>query len=140
MKQVLELFAFVLVLAALGAKTLGFAAMMQVAYGAIAVMALLISATFLWLWHERTTPLALGMSLSWAGSGLTIGWWWLMRVLGDPAWGMEAAVLFVFLSLLITGAVLHFAVIQGSFGLRGLSFLGPVVGAFITSLGVLLLL
>ena len=140
MKQVAVLFGAILMAALAGAHGLGFAAMMQVAYGAISVMALLISATFFWLWHERATPLALGMSLSWAGTGFTIGWWWLMRVLGDPAWGMEAAALFVFLSLLICGAVLHFAVIQGSFGLRGLAFVWPVLGAFAMSLGVLLFL
>lgn len=139
MKQVILLYFTILICALVGARGIGFAAMMQIAYGAIALMSLTISATFLWLWQVRATPLALGMSLSWAGSGLTIGWWWLMRVLGDPAWGMEAAALFVFLSLLICGAVLHFAVIQGSFGLRGLAFVWPVLGAFVVSLGVLLL-
>ncbi|MEM5467909.1 hypothetical protein [Celeribacter marinus] len=139
MKPIITLFAFILMIALIGAHGLGFAAMLQVAYGAICVMALLISATFFWLWHERATPLALGMSLSWAGTGLTIGWWWLMRVLNDPAWGMEAALLFVFLSLLICGAVVHFAVIQGSFGLRGISFMWPVFGAFTMSICVLLI-
>ncbi|WP_417247780.1 hypothetical protein [Celeribacter sp.] len=139
MKQVALLYLAILTVALAGAQGIGFAAMMQVAYGAIALMSLTISATFLWLWQVRATPLALGMSLSWSGSGLTIGWWWLMRVLGDPAWGMEAAALFLFLSLLVCGAVLHFAVIQGSFGLRGLSFVWPVIGAFAMSLGVLLL-
>lgn len=140
MRQVAILYLAILTVALAGAQGIGFASMMQIAYGAIALMSLTISATFLWLWQARATPLALGMSLSWAGSGLTIGWWWLMRVLGDPAWGMEAAALFLFLSLLVCGAVLHFAVIQGSFGLRGMAFLWPVIGAFAMSLGVLFVL
>jgi len=140
MKQVAILYAAVVVAALLAVQTVGYDQAVLIAYGAIALMALMISVTFLWLWVVRATPLALGMSLSWAGSGLTIGWWWLMQIAGNPAWGAEAAALFLFLSLLISGAVLHFSVIQGSFGLHGVAFLWPVFAAMLVSLGALLLL
>ncbi|NIY80421.1 MAG: hypothetical protein HWE33_15325 [Rhodobacteraceae bacterium] len=140
MKQVMTLYGVVLAAAGMAVAALGLEQALLLAYGAIALMALMISATFLWLWQVRATPLALGMSLSWAGSGLTIGWWWAMQIAQSPVWGMEAAMLFLFLSLLIAGAVLHFSVIQGSFGLSGLSFLWPVLGALLVSFGVLLLL
>ena len=39
-----------------------------IAYRAMTLMAAMISLTFLWLWARRATPLALGMSLSWAGA------------------------------------------------------------------------
>lgn len=140
MKQVMTLYGVVLAAAGMAVAALGLEQALLLAYGAISLMALKISATFLWLWQVRATPLALGMSLSWAGSGLTIGWWWAMQIAQSPVWGMEAAMLFLFLSLLIAGAVLHFSVIQGSFGLSGLSFLWPVLGALLVSFGVLLLL
>ncbi|WP_417280160.1 hypothetical protein [Celeribacter sp.] len=140
MKQVMTLYGLVLAAAGMAVAALGLEQALLLAYGAISLMALMISATFLWLWQVRATPLALGMSLSWAGSGLTIGWWWAMQIAQSPVWGMEAAVLFLFLSLLIAGAVLHFSVIQGSFGLSGLTFLWPVLGALLVSFGVLLLL
>ena len=140
MKQVMTLYGLVLAAAGMAVAALGLEQALLLAYGAIALMALMISATFLWLWQVRATPLALGMSLSWAGSGLTIGWWWAMQIAQSPVWGLEAALLFLFLSLLIAGAVLHFSVIQGSFGLSGLTFLWPVLGALLVSFGVLLVL
>lgn len=140
MRQAATLYGVILALALTGMGTIGYGAMILVGYGAVAMMALLISLTFLWLWQLRATPLALGMSLSWAGSGLTIGWWWLMQITDNPAWGTNAAVVFLFLSLLMSGAVLHFAVIQSSFGLHGLSFLVPVLGALILSLGLFIVM
>ncbi|PTQ74485.1 hypothetical protein [Celeribacter persicus] len=144
MKQVLTLYGIVLGALVLAVLLLGVSQALLLAFGAIALMALMISATFLWLWQVRATPLALGMSLSWAGSGFTTGWWWAMQIAQGPFWspvlGIEVAALFLFLSLLISGAVLHFSVIQGTFGLSGLRFLWPVIGAVIVSFGVLLIL
>lgn len=137
MKQALTLYGIILGLALLGMSFVGTTQMVLIGYGAICVMALAISGTFFWLWQVRATPLALGMSFSWAGLGLTLGWWWASQVHLRAVWGIEAAVLFAFLSLLMAGAVLHFAVIQGSFGYHGLSFLAPVLGALLLSLGVL---
>ncbi|MFT6425851.1 MAG: hypothetical protein ACJAYH_000905 [Celeribacter sp.] len=136
MKQALTLYGVILGLALMGTSTIGTTQMVLIGYGAICVMALVISGTFFWLWQVRATPLALGMSFSWAGLGLTLGWWWAMQLRLSSVWGVEAAVLFAFLSLLMAGAVLHFAVIQGSFGYHGLSFLVPVIGALLLSLGV----
>ena len=140
MKQALTLYSVILALSLLGIAFLGTTQMVLIAYGAVCILALLISGTFLWLWQVRATPLALGMSFSWAGLGLTLGWWWAMQVRMSVDWGLEAAVLFFFLSLLMAGAVLHFAVIQGSFGFHGMSFLVPVLSALALSLGVLLVL
>lgn len=144
MKQVLTLYGTVLAALTLAVLALGTAPALLLAFGAIALMALMISATFLWLWQVRATPLALGMSLSWAGSGLTTGWWWALQIGESPVWrgaqNAQIALLFLFLSLLISGAVLHFSVIQGTFGLSGGKFLWPVFGAVIASFGVLLAL
>lgn len=138
MKQAMTLLLGVMALFALGCETLGYGQVQTLSYGLITFMALMISLTFLWLYLVRATPLALGMALSWAGSALTIGWWWLMRLLDQPAWGQENAILLMFLAFLVSGAVLHFAVIQSSFGLRGGAFLLPVGAAFWLAVVVML--
>jgi hypothetical protein len=140
MKQIVLLYSTLLALAWAGARSIGYEAMILVGYGAVAVMALLISLTFLWLWHLRATPLALGMSLSWAGSGLTIGLWWILEISQNYWWSGQAIMVFLALSLLMSGAILHFAVIQGSFGLHGLSFVWPAVGALGLSLAMVFIL
>jgi len=87
---------------------------------ALALMALCLSVTFMWLWQRRATPLALGMSASWAGIGGVL--------LGAPS--LNGLLAIPVLTMLTTGAVLHFIVIQGSFGYRGLQFLWAIGGAF----------
>lgn len=139
MKQALSLLILVVALFQLGARIWDAATMLQIGYGAISVMAMMISITFLWLWQVRATPLALGMSFSWAGSGLVMGYWWMMQMAGLPQWGQEAELLLVFLAFLIAGAVLHFAVIQASFGYHGLSFLAPVALSIALASAVLVL-
>lgn len=139
MKQVAFLYAAILAVSILVANIIGYRDILLLMYGAISLMALLISATFLWLWHMRATPLALGMSLSWAGLGLTFGVWWLTQTLAVVGQEAQFIALIFFLCLLICGATLHFSVIQRTFGLHGIVFIWPVVGAFIVSLGVLLL-
>ncbi|SLN65834.1 hypothetical protein AQS8620_03054 [Aquimixticola soesokkakensis] len=139
MKHAGTLLLAMMALMQIGFRLWGYDAMYLLGYGAISLMALMISATFLWLWHVRATPLALGMSMSWAGSGLIMGWWWMMKLAGYPDWGAQAGGLFVIMALLASGAVLHFAVIQSSFGFRGGSFLVPVSTALGLSLLVLFL-
>ncbi|MGH1332132.1 MAG: hypothetical protein ACRBBK_14700 [Paracoccaceae bacterium] len=139
MKQALSLLILVIALFQLGARIWDAATMLQIGYGAISIMAMLISITFLWLWQVRATPLALGMSFSWAGSGLVMGYWWMMQMAGLPQWGREAELLLVFLAFLIAGAVLHFAVIQASFGYHGLRFLAPVALAIALASAALVL-
>ncbi|MBT8409417.1 MAG: hypothetical protein KJN93_07310 [Alphaproteobacteria bacterium] len=105
---------------------LGYSLTYDVGYGAVSLMAMMISLTFLWLWRVRATPLALGMSFSWAGTSSVLGWWWGYSVLERPAVMNDNQALFLFLSLTFTGAILHFQVIQRSIGLPGLIYLGPV--------------
>ena len=95
---------------------LGYGPTYQIAYGALTLMAAMISLTFLWLWARRATPLALGMSLSWAGASSVLGWWYAFNLFGAPQAMVESGFLFLFLSLYFAGAILHFSVIQRSFG------------------------
>ena len=116
--------------------TFGFSAAYSVSYGAITLMGAAISATFFWLWYKRTTPLALGMSFSWAGASTVMGWWWLYAELGRPATMLENEVLLVFVSLYCVGAILHFGVIQQSLRLHCSAYALPVVGSLLLSLVV----
>lgn len=129
MKQALALLAVVVAVMDLSYRIAGYQAVFVVAYGAIALMALMIAATFLWLWFERATPLALGMAYSWSGIGLVTGWWWLFNLMGQPVWATDHPGLFAVLALYVVGAVLHFSVIHRSFGFHGASFLWPVAVA-----------
>lgn len=138
MKQALTLWMLVLGLLLAGARLWDAATILMLGFGAVAVMAAMISATFLWLWQVRATPLALGMSFSWAGSALIMGAWWVAQIAGAPVL-LQAQMMVVFLSFLATGAVLHFSVIQVSFDLHGASFLVPVGAAVLAAaLGLLL--
>lgn len=123
-----------------GHTVLGYWPTYQIAYGALTLMAAMISLTFLWLWARRATPLALGMSLSWAGASSVLGWWWVYNLLGNPVLMEDGSVLFVFLSFYFTGAILHFAVIQRSFGLSGHLFPVPALAAVALSAVVRLLI
>ncbi|WP_424943998.1 hypothetical protein [Aliiroseovarius crassostreae] len=133
MKQAFALMMLIAVLLQLGYLWAGYEAMYQIGYGAITLMGLMISLTFLWLYVVRATPLALGMAYSWSGASLVLGWWWIYSVLGEPAWASESPVHFVFLALYLVGALLHFSVINRSFGLHGAMFLWPVLGALCLS-------
>jgi hypothetical protein len=85
-------------------------------FAAVAAMAALIAATFLWLWWVRATPLALGMALSWSGVAL---------VAADLAGGAGAVVPLIALPFLGVGAALHFAVMRRSMGLPRRTVLLP---------------
>lgn len=129
MKQAIVLLALVILALEAGERLAGQAVVVDTVYGAIAMMALLISATFLWLWSERATPLALGMSFSWLGMGLYAGGFWVVDRLGLPI-GLNAShTVQMVLAVSIVGALLHFAVIHRSFGRHGLGFLWPVAAA-----------
>ena len=136
MKQAFMLLMALVALFQAGYELFGYAAVYEVAYGAITLMALMIAATFLWLFVVRATPLALGMAYSWAGAGAVMGWWWVVQLSGRPDWLSMSPVLFAFLPFYFVGAVLHFAVIYRSFGLHGLAFLVPVALAVGVSAGV----
>jgi len=133
MKQALGLLGGVLGALALGGGVFGDRAILLVIAGAMALMALMIAATFLWLWFERTTPLALGMVFSWAGAAVFISWWWGGALMGGLGPGWPSAIGALTQGLFLVGAVLHFAVIHRSFGLQGVAFLWPVAVAFALS-------
>lgn len=138
MKQAFMLLVALIGLFQLGNMALGYDAVYRIAYGAIALMALMIAGTFLWLYFLRATPLALGMAYGWAGAGLVLGWWYLYNLLGQPDWARHSPVLFVILPFYFVGAVLHFAVIHRSFGCHGLRFLAPIVLAITVSTAIYL--
>ncbi|MCU0906429.1 MAG: hypothetical protein MUF73_03065 [Rhodobacteraceae bacterium] len=139
MRQAVLLFLAVAVSFQGGAWVLGTSAMQDVAQGATALVALILAATFLWLWARRTTPLALGMALSWAGAGLMLGWWWAYGLMGRPEAMATSPVLLHFLALYAVGSALHLAVIARSFDLpeRGmvLPMLVAAAAAWVASLG-----
>lgn len=111
----------------------GYQVVYEVGYGALMLMGVTISGTFLWLWYERATPLALGMSFSWAGAAGVMGWWWTYNILGKPQSMFESEALFVLLSVYFVGAILHFAVVARSIALPGYAQAIPVVGAALVS-------
>ena len=130
MKQALWLLVITVLAFAAVHGSLGYAAAYGLGYGAIVVMSALIALTFLWLWWERTTPLALGMALSWAGTASVMGWWWIYSLAGMPEAMNGNGLLFLFLSFQIAGAVLHFDVMQTSMGFRRRVVAVPVLAAF----------
>lgn len=140
MKQAIALAVALAAAVELGRALVGDAPVLLVAYGAIALMALWIAATFLWLWAERATPLALGMAFSWAAGGLFAGWWWHDRLVHWPGADIAPHGVSALLALFFVGTLLHFAVIHRSFGRRGPGFLWPVLAALaLAVLGVVLL-
>lgn len=115
----------------------GWHATFRIAHGAITIMSALIAGTFLWLWRENATPLALGMGLSWAGTASVMGWWWRFDLLGRPDGIAESEILIALLALQLAGAVLHFDVIQSSMGLGRRFAILPVAAAILASALVL---
>lgn len=132
-KQALSIYVVILAGVHLSFSVQGFSGTAEIVYGAVTVMALMISAIFLWLWGMRLSPLSLGMAFAWAGAATVMGWEWLAAQLGGPVWMDESELLLVFTSLLTTGAVLHFEVLERSFGYRRGIFLLPVTGALMLS-------
>ncbi len=131
MRQALMMFAAIAGAFLFSHATLGYHATFSIAYGALTLMALMISMTFLWLWTERTTPLALGMSFSWAGAASLLAWGWIANIAGNPDAMKENGALFIFIALYFVGAILHFGVMQRSMGLKTGVFAVPVLVAFV---------
>jgi len=112
---------------------LGYEAAYEIGYGALSIMAVLISMTFMWLWYTRATPLALGMAFSWLGAASVMGWWWLYNIFDRPTGMVQNEMLFVFLSAYFVGAGLHFSVVQRSFGMHPWLFVVPMFAATLLS-------
>lgn len=105
----------------------------DVGYGAVALLALLISVTFSWLWRVRATPLAAGMALSWLGCAGVIGYWWIFsQMQRGPQEGFERELLLMFVALYLGGGIMHLRVISGAHwaGLRAF-------WAAVTAIGVI---
>lgn len=136
MKQASLLVAALGILLQLGYWVVGYQAIVQIGFGAITLMGLMIALTFLWLYLQRATPLALGMAYSWFGASLVLGWWWIYALLGAPDVMTASALHFTPLAVYLSGAVLHFSVIHRSFGLQGAAFLAPVLGAVMCSTAI----
>lgn len=114
MKQAFALTALVMAALLIAYWLLGYKTTYHIAFGAITIMALLIAGTFVCLWVRRATPLALGMVFSWTGGALVMAYWWAHQLLGRLEELRESPVLLMFLAFYITGAILHFVVIQGT--------------------------
>ncbi len=110
-----------------------------VAFGLITAMALMIAVTFLWLYYTRATPLALGMSISWAGTAAFKGWWWISYMVSTPDAMRQSAAVLTFLALSFVGAVMHFTVIKRSMGVSGTVFALPIIGLLAAGLAFLAL-
>lgn len=134
MKQAFVLLAIIALAFAVATLRFGYDATYQIGYGALTLMAALISVTFLGLWVARTTPLALGMAFSWAGAASVLGWWWVYNLLNRPEPMADSGVLFGFLSLYYVGAILHFAVMQRSLGWGHGAFAAPVAAVVLSTL------
>lgn len=126
--------AFMLSFAVLGYRTT-----YLIGYGALSMMSVLISLTFVWLWMRRATPLAMGMAFSWAGTASVMGWWWLFNTFQAPDWMKESQYLFPFLSIYFLGAIMHFEVIARSFSAGKWVYLVPVVLCLFLSVLIFLL-
>lgn len=140
MKQALSIYLVVLAAMHSSFLTQGFLGTAEILYGALTIMSVMISAIFLWLWSMRMSPLSLGMAFSWAGAGMVMGWWWLYTLLGAPHWMLRSELLLVLIGLFLTGTVLHFEVVETSFGFRKGTFLVPVAGAILASTLLLVLI
>jgi hypothetical protein len=90
-------------------------------YGALSASAALISATFLWLFWVRATPLALGMVLSWAG----------VAAMAAALAGAGTGSALLALPPVAAGVTLHFGVMRTSMGLGRWATLLPVGAAFL---------
>lgn len=130
MRQALWLLGVAAAAQTLAVAGLGAGATEALGFGAVAAMAALISGTFLWLWWVRATPLAIGMALSWAGVALMAGG------LAPRSGAGDTPLLLASLPLLVTGAVLHFAVMRSSMSLGRAAAAAPAALVAVTGLGV----
>lgn len=126
MKQAMALTVILVALVEAGRGVFGEAEVLLAVNGAMALMAAMIASTFLWLWFQRTTPLALGMVFAWSGAAVFVGWWWIYTLSGHADWAWIPRGAHAVQALFLVGALLHFAVIHRSFGYHGPAFLWPV--------------
>ncbi len=133
MTQAFRLMGVVSLLVLLTYLGLGYEAAYEISYGAFTLMAAMVSLTFLWLWMQRATPLAVGMAFSWAGAACVMGWWWVYNLMERPGPMHESAVLLLLLGVYFVGVMMHFAVIGRSLGLAQRLWGMPVALALVVS-------
>lgn len=111
-----------------------------IGYGAITLAALVIAATFAWLWRVRATPMAVGMALSWSGCAGFVGYWWLFQVIGrTPGTPLDRQALWAFLALYLAGAMGHLRVIAGAYGGGRVLFVATAFGVLTAAVGLVAL-
>jgi hypothetical protein len=108
-------------------EVLDFRLAAAIGFSATMLIAAVNSLTFLWLWYARTTPLALGMALSWAGQAAISAWWFATGMPGKGVWLDQDPLIFLFLSIYIVGGGIHIAVIQNSAGSTRTAAIWPLM-------------
>lgn len=140
MTRALGLMALILLVLGVLARPLGLVTAQDLARAALVAMAATLAGTFLWLWREKATPLALAMTFSWAGASALLGWRVAQDMLGHPAWMVESPLLLGVLGVYLTGTLLHVEAIRRAFGLGQVALvfvLGGTLGAAMLVLAVL---
>ncbi|QDC09309.1 hypothetical protein FHY55_08665 [Oceanicola sp. D3] len=140
MIRALGLLAAILLVLGLLARPFGLVTAQDLARAALATMAATLAGTFLWLWREKATPLALAMTFSWAGASALMGWRVAQDVLGRPAWMEESPMLLGVLGVYLTGTLLHVEAIRRAFGLGQVALvflLGGTLGTVVLVLSLL---
>ncbi|SIN86879.1 hypothetical protein [Vannielia litorea] len=140
MMRALGLLAVILLALGLVSRPFGPPAAQELARVALVAMAATLAGTFLWLWREKATPLALAMTFSWAGASALMGWRLVQDLLGHPLWMGESPMLLGVLGVYLTGTLLHVEAIRRAFGLGQVALvflLGGTLGAAVLVLGVL---
>lgn len=120
----------------LAAMTIDMRLAAAIGFAATLLIAAVNSVTFLWLWHVRATPLALGMAVSWAGQAALSALWCFTGMPDAGRWLDWAGPIFLFLSMYIVGGGLHIAVIQNSTGSMRTAAIWPVIALAAVALGV----
>ena len=136
MKQALLSFCGLALAFFAGKSLLGYTAVYNIAYGALAAMAFVVAFTFLWLWWVRATPLALGMAFSWLGAGGVIGWWWIYSLANAPVWMHQNPALFLFLAAYLVGAFQHFTVMRQTMAVNAVAYWLGLLGLLLGVVGL----
>lgn len=107
-------------------------------FGAVTTITATNAASFLWLWWARTTPLALGMALSWMGQASISIWWYVSGLPTMSPWtgASDSSILFAILSIYIVGGGLHIVVVRQSVDVARRIMILPAVAAFAVALAI----
>ncbi len=129
MKQVFYLFLIVTIGLLLLSFCLGEMRALKLTFGTISLISILISLTFFWLWQSQATPLALGMSISWAGVGALCMMFYQLQLGAYIFQTSDTFFLPISVGMILSGAIVHLLVIQNTFNLRSWVYLVPILGS-----------